>query len=93
MRGFAVARSAVNESVIATEGADEALSDGGEDAEGQPTIHYFERPSLTDRALEVTPEQLGESIYEQPANKYILMGPDSSNELHSRPCPRSHRWC
>ena len=69
MRGLAVARSLVNESVTATEDNYEALSDGGEDAEGEPTIPYFERPSLTDRALEVTPEQLGESIYGQQQNK------------------------
>ena len=40
MRGLAVARSAVNESVTATKDNYEALSDGGEDAEGDSTIHY-----------------------------------------------------
>jgi len=66
-RGFAVARSAVNGSITAAEGDYEALSDGGEDAEGDPIVLYFEHPSLTDRALEVTPEQLGEPNYEQQA--------------------------
>jgi hypothetical protein len=67
-RGLSVARSAVNGSITAAEGDYEALSDGGEDAEGEPIVQYFEHPrSLTDRALEVTPEQLGKSNYEQQA--------------------------
>jgi hypothetical protein len=35
-----------------------------------------ERPSLTDRALEVTPEQLGESCHEQQTSEYLLMQSD-----------------